>query len=128
MIGVGNNVWQRGCVNVARFLVRAAKDALQEQYTRPVDGTGEIYMDRATMMVSSGAGTAKFTSGGGGKLCGQEVADQRETLSHFLIFPEGQPFSLVLVGSTAMIILTHRDLVAVTRIIETYILEEQWSD
>ena len=43
-------------------------------------------------------------------------------LSHLVLFPKGRPFFFTLVGSAAVIILTHRNFVAIWRIIE--ILEE----
>ena len=48
------------------------------------------------------AGTAEPSGDSGERLHGREEADQRGTLSHFVLFPVGRPFFFTLVGSTEM--------------------------
>ena len=67
--GVGDGVGRRGYVDSAHFLLSAARDLLRDQSARPMDGTGEIDLDRAT--------TSEPSSGSGERICGREETCRR---------------------------------------------------
>ena len=68
--GVGDGVGQGRCVNDDSFLLLAERDSLQDSSPQPIDGVGDIDLDRATMTIDWGSGTAKLSGGGGEWLCG----------------------------------------------------------